>query len=47
VTNVVCIVLAGPAVLAAFRRAARKAAFEAPVEFTAAAAPEPVGAPTG
>jgi energy-coupling factor transport system substrate-specific component len=34
ITNVICILLAGPALLAAFRRAARRAAFEAPVEFT-------------
>ena len=34
VTNVVCILLAGPAMLATFRRAARRAAFEAPVAFT-------------
>jgi energy-coupling factor transport system substrate-specific component len=33
VTNLVMIVLVGPAVLATFRRAARKAAFEAPVVF--------------
>jgi energy-coupling factor transport system substrate-specific component len=44
VTNVVCICLAGPAALAAFRRAARKAAFEAPVHFVPAAIPETVGA---
>jgi len=36
ITNVICILLAGPALLAAFRRAARRAAFEAPVEFTGA-----------
>jgi energy-coupling factor transport system substrate-specific component len=35
ITNVICILLAGPAMLAAFRRAARRAAFEAPVEFNA------------
>jgi energy-coupling factor transport system substrate-specific component len=35
VTNVICILLAGPAMLAAFRRAARRAAFEAPIEFNA------------
>ncbi|BCJ64705.1 ECF transporter S component [Polymorphospora rubra] len=35
VTNVVAIVLAGPAVLAALRRAARRAAFDAPVVFDA------------
>lgn len=33
-TNFVCLVLAGPAVLAALRRAGRRAAFEAPIEFT-------------
>jgi len=33
ITNLVIIVLVGPAVLATFRRAARKAAFEAPVTF--------------
>lgn len=33
-TNVILIVLTGPAVLAALRRAGRRAAFEAPVEFT-------------
>ncbi len=33
VTNFVIIVLVGPAMLATFRRASRKAAFEAPVEF--------------
>jgi len=36
ITNFVCILLVGPAVLAAFRRAARRAAFEAPVSFVAA-----------
>ncbi len=35
VTNFVLILLVGPAVLAAFRRAARRAAFDAPVEFDA------------
>ena len=34
VTNFVAIIVAGPAVLATLRRAARKAAFEAPVRFT-------------
>lgn len=34
VTNFVCIVLAGPAVLITFRRAARRARFQAPVRFT-------------
>ena len=33
VTNFVCVLLVGPAVLAAFRRAHRRAAFDAPVEF--------------
>ncbi|MEV0392072.1 ECF transporter S component [Polymorphospora rubra] len=41
VTNVVAIVLAGPAVLAALRRAARRAAFDAPVLFDAAPATVP------
>ncbi len=36
VTNAVCILLVGPAVLATFRRAARRAAFEAPTEFVPA-----------
>lgn len=35
-TNVVLIVLTGPAILAALRRAGRRAAFEAPVTFDAA-----------
>jgi energy-coupling factor transport system substrate-specific component len=34
VTNVVAILVVGPAVLAALRRASRKAAFDAPVEFS-------------
>jgi energy-coupling factor transport system substrate-specific component len=38
-TNLVAIVLAGPAVLAALRRAARRAAFDAPTTFT----PNPTG----
>ncbi|MFF8716554.1 ECF transporter S component [Streptomyces sp. NPDC015184] len=33
VTNFVCVLLAGPAVLTTFRRAARKARFRAPVRF--------------
>jgi energy-coupling factor transport system substrate-specific component len=33
VTNLVCILVIGPAMLATFRRAARRAAFEAPVHF--------------
>jgi energy-coupling factor transport system substrate-specific component len=45
VTNVICIVVAGPAALAAFRRAARRAAFEAPVQFVPAPDAQPVGAP--
>ncbi|MER6956247.1 ECF transporter S component [Streptomyces sp. NPDC000618] len=36
VTNLVCILLAGPAVLTTFRRAARRARFRAPVRFAAA-----------
>ena len=39
-TNLVAIVLVGPAVLVALRRAARRAAFDAPVSFTPPAAPE-------
>jgi energy-coupling factor transport system substrate-specific component len=34
VTNFIAIIVAGPAVLTTLRRAARKAAFEAPVQFT-------------
>jgi len=33
ITNVVCILVVGPAMLATFRRAARRARFEAPVAF--------------
>jgi energy-coupling factor transport system substrate-specific component len=33
ITNFVCVLVVGPAVLAAFRRAHRKAAFDAPVTF--------------
>ncbi len=33
ITNVICILLVGPALLTAFRRAARRAAFEASVDF--------------
>ncbi|MGO9456919.1 MAG: ECF transporter S component [Acidimicrobiales bacterium] len=40
-TTFVCILLVGPAMLATFRRAARRAAFEAPVTF--AGRPEPAG----
>ena len=36
VTNLLLILIAGPAALATFRRAARRAAFQAPVEFTPA-----------
>ncbi|MDQ2837422.1 MAG: ECF transporter S component [Actinomycetota bacterium] len=36
VTNFICILVAGPAALIAFRRAARRANFEAPVRFEAA-----------
>lgn len=41
-TNLVLILLAGPAALATFRRAARRAAFDAPVRFGPADAPERV-----
>ena len=34
VTNLLCILIAGPAVLITFRRAARRAKFQAPVTFT-------------
>jgi energy-coupling factor transport system substrate-specific component len=34
VTNFICILLAGPAALVAFRRAARRANFEAPITFS-------------
>ena len=44
VTNVVAIALAGPAILATLRRAARRAAFDVPVEFDAPGEPAP---PTG
>jgi len=40
-TNLVAIVLVGPAVLVALRRAARRAAFDAPVSFAAPPAPPP------
>jgi len=43
-TGALCLV-AGPAVLAALRRALRRAAFDAPVEFTASAAAPPAAAP--
>ena len=38
ITTVVLVLLAGPSVLVALRRAARRAAFDAPVEFVPAAA---------
>ncbi|MEU6061178.1 ECF transporter S component [Streptomyces sp. NPDC047097] len=41
VTNFVCVLLAGPAVLAVFRRAARKARFQAPVRFSPSPPPAP------
>lgn len=44
VTNFVCVLLAGPAVLTTFRRAARRARFRAPARFTA---PQPVDRPGG
>ncbi|GMA89024.1 hypothetical protein GCM10025868_42740 [Angustibacter aerolatus] len=44
-TNVVLVLLTGPAVLGALRRAARRAAFEAPVRFEPPAAD--VAAPEG
>lgn len=48
VTNFVLILIAGPAVLATLRRAARRASFQAPVEFQpAAAAPPASQAPSG
>ncbi|MGW0503444.1 ECF transporter S component [Micromonospora sp. NPDC003241] len=50
VTTAVAIVLVGPAVLAALRRAARRAAFDAPVTFAAPVTPTVgvgSGAPTG
>ena len=33
ITNLICVLVAGPAMLATFRRAARRAAFEAPTHF--------------
>ncbi|TGG76098.1 ECF transporter S component, partial [Streptomyces albus] len=45
VTNFVCVMLAGPAVLTTFRRAARKARFRAPVRF--ASRKPGGGAPSG
>jgi energy-coupling factor transport system substrate-specific component len=46
ITNVLLILIAGPAALATFRRAARRAAFQAPVEFTPVPA-TPVRWPAG
>ena len=53
VTNFVCILLVGPAMLTTFRRAARRAAFEAPVLFeggvsaeTGRQHPEAIGCPS-
>lgn len=40
VTNFVCVLIAGPAVLVTFRRAARRARFRAPVNFHADRATE-------
>ncbi|MFF3157785.1 ECF transporter S component [Streptomyces sp. NPDC057910] len=40
VTNFICIVLAGPAVLTVFRRAARKARFQAPIGFAPRRGPD-------
>jgi energy-coupling factor transport system substrate-specific component len=42
ITNFVCILLVGSAVLATLRRAARRAAFEAPVVFQSKAGPDQV-----
>jgi energy-coupling factor transport system substrate-specific component len=39
ITTFVCIVLVGPAMLATFRRASRRAAFEAPIVFGDSGAP--------
>ncbi|WCD90152.1 hypothetical protein KPP03845_106577 [Streptomyces xanthophaeus] len=46
VTNLVCILLAGPAVLTVFRRAARKARFQAPVRFMAQRGDAPIRTPS-
>ena len=43
ITNFVCILLVGSAMLATFRRAARRAAFEAPVLFDSHGGPDQVG----
>ena len=40
-TNILAIVLVGPALLAVFRRAARRASFDAPVIFEGESDPEP------
>jgi energy-coupling factor transport system substrate-specific component len=45
VTDFVCVLLLGPAALATFRRASRKANFEAPVTFEASPPTNPVGHP--
>ena len=47
VTTAVCILLVGPALLATFRRASRRAAFQAPTEFTAPVGPGRATAPPG
>jgi len=44
ITNVICLLVLGPLTLATFRRAARRAAFEAPVAFESPAA-APAGPP--
>jgi energy-coupling factor transport system substrate-specific component len=46
ITNFVCIVLVGPAMLATFRRASRRAAFEAPIVFGDSGVPSGDGDPT-
>jgi energy-coupling factor transport system substrate-specific component len=43
ITNILAILIAGPAVLAAFRRAARRANFRPPVAFEPPPSPEPQG----
>jgi energy-coupling factor transport system substrate-specific component len=47
ITNVVAVALLGPAVLVALRRAARRAAFDAPVSFHPPDQPIPATSPTG
>jgi energy-coupling factor transport system substrate-specific component len=47
VTNFICILLVGPAMLATFRRASRRAAFEAPTAFEDAGVPRRDPAPDG